>query len=210
MIAALARSLSSSSSSLKNKENRFINTTATSSSSSVSSDASSVNASDATTTTMNHHHHHLPTNVTVVTLFTKAQCTLCDQVKDVLRQVRHTHPHVLWQQDITDDIVVVPNDPSYDQDLPDSDDQHTTTDHGGWYDQYKYDIPVLHINGWYWCKHRLTTEQAQEGLTRAQQGLFTQAQPGQPHAAHYERRRRQKRERAQPQQQPHDNSTKEE
>jgi len=161
-IIQLARSWSSSSSK-KKKKNRISTATAT-----------AIDDDDATTT-MNHH-----PNVIVVTLFTKAQCTLCDQVKDVLQQVRSTHPHVLWQQDITDEAVTVESD----------NDEPELTDDGGWYDQYKYDIPVLHVNGLYWCKHRLTLEQAQEGLTLAQQGQFTQPRAGQPNAAQWERRRR--------------------
>ena len=98
-----------------------------------------------------------------VTLFTKEGCTLCDKVKDVLSQVREMHPHSLSQVDITDDV------------------------HTDWFDKYKYDIPVLHVNGMYWTKHRLTEEEAVEGLEAAQTGSF-ESPKGEPNAAEMERK----------------------
>ena len=65
-----------------------------------------------------------------VRLFTKAGCTLCDVAKDVLANARAEHPHTLEAVDITD------------------------PEHGEWWEKYKYDIPVLHIDGAYWAKHR--------------------------------------------------------
>ena len=65
-----------------------------------------------------------------VQLFTKAGCTLCDVAKDVLLNAASTQPHTLEAVDITD--------PS----------------HQEWWEKYKYDIPVLHIDGMYWAKHR--------------------------------------------------------
>lgn len=32
----------------------------------------------------------------------------------------------------------------------------TDEDKKEWWDKYKYDIPVLHVNGDYWIKHRTT------------------------------------------------------
>ena len=106
----------------------------------------------------------------VVTLFTKEGCTLCDKVKDVLRQVESEEDfaHSLRQIDITD---------------PDQQDS---------FDRYKYDIPVLHIacgdnennkdESVYWTKHRLTAEEAKEGIAEAMSGSFKSRQ-GRPNAS---------------------------
>ena len=67
----------------------------------------------------------------IVQLYMKEGCTLCDKVSDVLKLLRKDHPHSLKAVDITDDNKV---------DV---------------YDKYKYDIPVLPIDGKYWTKHRL-------------------------------------------------------
>jgi hypothetical protein len=99
----------------------------------------------------------------VVTLFTKMGCTLCDQVKNILASVREDHPHTLMAIDITD------------------------PQHSQWFNMYKYDIPVLHINQLYWAKHRLTREDAIAGLRHIQDGTFT-SPSGQPNAAAKERK----------------------
>lgn len=65
-----------------------------------------------------------------VQLFTKAGCTLCDKAKEVLAQAAEQHPHSLEAVDITD------------------------AENAQWWAKYKYDIPVLHIDGIYWAKHR--------------------------------------------------------
>lgn len=98
----------------------------------------------------------------VVTLFTKEGCTLCDKVKDVLVDLRESHDHALTQIDITDDA------------------------HSEWYDKYKYDIPVLHLNSKYWIKHRLTTEEALEGFLAFKDGRFV-SPLGEPNASEMER-----------------------
>jgi hypothetical protein len=98
-------------------------------------------------------------DVPLVTLFTKEGCTLCDKVKDTLMEVRSTHPHSLQQKDITD-----------------------TKDLFG---RYKYDIPVLHVDSIYWTKHKLTQEEAIQGLTAAKEGSFT-SPPGEPDASRAE------------------------
>lgn len=98
-----------------------------------------------------------------VTLFTKEGCTLCDKVKDVLVSIRDDHPHTLVQEDITD-----------------NDSQNEV------FGKYKYDIPVLHLDGKYWIKHRLTVEEAVKGLTDAREGRFEPAGE-EPNAAEYER-----------------------
>jgi thiol-disulfide isomerase/thioredoxin len=115
---------------------------------------------------------HMATSVTgsvyqvdsapTVTLFTKEGCTLCDKVKDVLVTVSEEYPHSLLQKDITDD-----------SDL---------------YERYKFDIPVLHLDGKYWTKHRLTIEDARNAMTKAREGTF-ESPPGEPNAAKFERKR---------------------
>ena len=65
-----------------------------------------------------------------VKLFTKAGCTLCDKAKAVLAQAAEQQPHTLEAVDITD------------------------PDKAEWWGRYKYDIPVLHVDGVYWAKHR--------------------------------------------------------
>ncbi|CAJ1951924.1 unnamed protein product [Cylindrotheca closterium] len=97
-----------------------------------------------------------------VRLFTKEGCTLCDKVKDVLIQVREEFPHNLDQIDITD------------------------SEHKEWFDKYKYDIPVLHMETKFWIKHRMTLEEAREGIQEAMNGAFGERK-GDPNAAAYER-----------------------
>ena len=103
---------------------------------------------------------HRPT----VNLFTKAGCTLCDKAKDVLARAAAVEPHTLVAVDITDE------------------------DKAVWWDRYKYDIPVLHIDGMYWAKHRISYEQAVAALTLAKQGDF-QPMSGAPDAARLERKK---------------------
>ncbi len=103
-----------------------------------------------------------PAGCPVVTLFTKEECTLCDKVKDVLEQVRAERPHALYSVDIADPR----NEP--------------------WWDKYKYDIPVLHVGGRFWIKHRLSVDDAMAGLAEAAAGSFT-ARQGDPDAKKMER-----------------------
>ena len=98
----------------------------------------------------------------VVKLFTKEGCTLCDKVKDVLQQCSGDEPHTLLAVDITD------------------------ADKRDWWDRYKYDIPVLHVNDAYWTKHGLTEPDAVEALRAAREGTFTSPR-GEPNAAKYEK-----------------------
>ena len=65
-----------------------------------------------------------------VQLFTKEGCTLCDKAKEVLTTAASDQPHTLEAVDITD-----PENSDY-------------------WGRYKYDIPVLAIDGIYWAKHR--------------------------------------------------------
>ena len=57
--------------------------------------------------------------------------------------IREEEPHTLEAVDITDG------------------------DKTDWFAKYKYDIPVLRINGHYWTKHRLSEETALSGLNMA-------------------------------------------
>ena len=98
-----------------------------------------------------------------VVLFTKEGCTLCDKVKDVMSELRESHPHSLSQMDITD------------------------PEHTEWFDKYKYDIPVLHVNGQYWTKHRLTADEVIKAFASVQEGTF-QSPRGEPNAAEMERK----------------------
>ena len=85
----------------------------------------------------------------VVQLFTHDGCTLCDAVAHTLQTLQHEHAHTLEAVDIQADANHV------------------------WHGMYKYDIPVLHINGHYWAKHRLAADAAREGLAQAEAGTFT-------------------------------------
>mmetsp|Transcript_28003 Transcript_28003/g.45085 ORF Transcript_28003/g.45085 Transcript_28003/m.45085 type:complete len:159 (+) Transcript_28003:50-526(+) len=87
-----------------------------------------------------------PPDSPVITLFTKEDCSLCDKVKDTLAALKDEYPHTLAAVDITDE------------------------EHQNWYNKYKFDIPVLHIEGKYFAKHRLTEEEAMKGLEEANTG----------------------------------------
>eukprot|EP00986_Skeletonema_menzelii_P010476 scaffold5098_cov130-Skeletonema_menzelii.AAC.3 len=96
-----------------------------------------------------------------IKLFTKEGCTLCDKVKDILLELKTSHPHSLYAVDITDE------------------------DKQVWFDKYKYDIPVLHMNEVYWTKHRLTREEAIEAIEEAVGGVFV-GRGGEPDAGRLE------------------------
>ena len=63
----------------------------------------------------------------------------------------------------------------------------TDPEHAAYWDKYKYDIPVLHIDGKYWAKHRITLEASMEALAAAEEQRF-EASKGEPDAARLERR----------------------
>eukprot|EP00551_Chaetoceros_affinis_P002975 CAMPEP_0203651280 /NCGR_PEP_ID=MMETSP0088-20131115/26989_1 /ASSEMBLY_ACC=CAM_ASM_001087 /TAXON_ID=426623 /ORGANISM="Chaetoceros affinis, Strain CCMP159" /LENGTH=161 /DNA_ID=CAMNT_0050510367 /DNA_START=58 /DNA_END=544 /DNA_ORIENTATION=+ len=98
-----------------------------------------------------------------VQLYTKEGCSLCDKAKDVLVLLREEEPHSLEAIDITD---------------PDKTEL---------FDKYKWDIPVLHIDGSYWTKHRLTAEEALEALKEARAGDFAPRR-GEPDAGAMEKK----------------------
>ena len=100
----------------------------------------------------------------LVRLFTKPGCTLCDDARAVLEAARATSPHTLEAIDIGD------------------------AENRVWWDKYKYDIPVLHIDDQYWAKHRISLEASCEALRQASEGTF-EAQKGEPDAGRLERPR---------------------
>jgi len=104
-----------------------------------------------------------PADKPTVKLFTKDGCTLCDVAKDVLAMAAAQRPHTLEKVDITD------------------------PENSAWWDKYKYDIPVLHVDGKYWAKHRITPDAALEALTAAGEERFVE-QKGEPDAARLERK----------------------
>jgi glutaredoxin len=97
-----------------------------------------------------------------VELFTKEGCTLCDDATAVLDALRNDAPHSLIAVDITDQ------------------------DKKQLWDRYKYDIPVLAIDGVYWTKHRVTEMDARAALAEAASGKFRE-RPGEPDASRLER-----------------------
>jgi glutaredoxin len=68
-----------------------------------------------------------------VTLYTKPQCSLCDDALDVIEQAKSLTEFNLELRNILDD----PQD----------------------YDRYKHDIPVILLNGREIARHRLTLPQ---------------------------------------------------
>ena len=87
---------------------------------------------------------------------------MCDDAKAVLDALRADAPHSLIAVDITDE------------------------DKTQLWDRYKYDIPVLAIDGVYWTKHRINTNEARAALTEAAAGSFKE-RPGEPDASRLER-----------------------
>jgi len=61
----------------------------------------------------------------------------------------------------------------------------TDADKKRWFDRYKYDIPVLRIDGVYWAKHRISVEEAKKGIEEAMGGSF-EVRGGEPDASRLE------------------------
>ena len=117
-----------------------------------------------------------------VKLFTKEGCTLCDAVKDVLQSVVQDEKD-RQQQQLQHTLIAV---------------DITDPEHEAYFDRYKYDIPVLHMNDVYWTKHRLTEAQAVQGLQAAAAGTFHLIQPPlseEPNAAVQESKQQAQRQR---------------
>ncbi|KAM4879396.1 glutaredoxin-like protein C5orf63 homolog [Sylvia borin] len=79
-------------------------------------------------------------NKPVLTLFTKKPCPLCDEAKEVLEPYKRKF--ILQEVDIT---------------LPEN---------SAWYDKYKYDIPVFHLNGMFLMKHRVNIQKFEDRLKK--------------------------------------------
>uniref|UniRef100_A0A8C0VCJ4 Glutaredoxin-like protein n=1 Tax=Cyanistes caeruleus TaxID=156563 RepID=A0A8C0VCJ4_CYACU len=67
-------------------------------------------------------------------------CPLCDEAKEVLEPYKKRF--ILQEVDIT---------------LPEN---------SGWYDKYKYDIPVFHFNGKFLMKHRVDIQKFEDRLRK--------------------------------------------
>ena len=91
----------------------------------------------------------------VVTLYTTVGCSLCDDAVQVLHGLRRDRPHTVKAIDIKD------------------------TGNESIWRKYRYHIPVLALDGVYWAKHAISTEEAIAGLDEASAGTFT-ARPGEP------------------------------
>nr|1WJK_A Chain A, C330018D20rik protein [Mus musculus] len=76
----------------------------------------------------------------VLTLFTKAPCPLCDEAKEVLQPYKDRF--ILQEVDIT---------------LPEN---------STWYERYKFDIPVFHLNGQFLMMHRVNTSKLEKQLRK--------------------------------------------
>ena len=100
----------------------------------------------------------------VVTLFTKKDCSLCDDVVAVLRKYRRHYPHSLEAVDITD------------------------KEHGELHGRYWMDIPVLQMDGEFWAKHRISADEVVAALVDATNGEFV-ARKGEPDGRSALRRR---------------------
>ncbi|KAL7380285.1 hypothetical protein ABVT39_014970 [Epinephelus coioides] len=71
----------------------------------------------------------LLSSLPTLTLYTKDPCPLCDEAKEELEPFKHRF--VLQQVDIT---------------LPEN---------KAWFNKYRWDIPVFHLNGQFVMKHRV-------------------------------------------------------
>ncbi|KAE8635477.1 hypothetical protein XENTR_v10002636 [Xenopus tropicalis] len=79
----------------------------------------------------------------VMTLFTKNPCPLCDEAKEALAP--YMDRFVLEQVDITQ------------------------PENAAWYDRYKYDIPVFHLNGQFLMMHKVNIKKLEKHLGNLEQ-----------------------------------------
>ncbi|CAK6444477.1 unnamed protein product [Pipistrellus nathusii] len=79
----------------------------------------------------------------VLTLFTKDPCPLCDEAKEVLEPYKNRF--ILQEVDIT---------------LPEN---------SAWYERYKFDIPVFHLNGQFLMMHRVNISKLEKQLQKLEQ-----------------------------------------
>uniref|UniRef100_A0A8C6AM93 Glutaredoxin-like protein n=2 Tax=Monodon monoceros TaxID=40151 RepID=A0A8C6AM93_MONMO len=83
------------------------------------------------------------TALPVLTLFTKDPCPLCDEAKEVLEPYKNRF--ILQEVDIR---------------LPEN---------SAWYDRYKFDIPVFHLNGQFLMMHRVDVSKLEKQLQKLEQ-----------------------------------------
>ncbi|KAJ8392717.1 hypothetical protein AAFF_G00072010 [Aldrovandia affinis] len=84
--------------------------------------------------------HYSQRQIPILTLFTKDLCPLCDEAKESLEPYKHRF--VLQEVDIT------------------------RPENSVWYDRYKYDIPVFHLNGQFLMMHRVNVAVLEKRLAR--------------------------------------------
>ena len=75
----------------------------------------------------------------VITLYTKPECSLCDDARDVINEVRTRIPFELEIRNILDDLET--------------------------FEKYKHDIPVILLDGHEIARHRLTEDALEFALT---------------------------------------------
>ncbi|XP_032119843.1 glutaredoxin-like protein C5orf63 homolog isoform X2 [Sapajus apella] len=83
------------------------------------------------------------TALPVLTLFTKDPCPLCDEAKEALKPYKHRF--ILQEVNIT---------------LPEN---------SAWYERYKFDIPVFHLNGQFLMMHRVNTSKLEKQLLKLEE-----------------------------------------
>ncbi|XP_037365324.1 glutaredoxin-like protein C5orf63 homolog [Talpa occidentalis] len=83
------------------------------------------------------------TALPVLTLFTKDPCPLCDEAKEVLKPYKNRF--ILQEVDIT---------------LPEN---------YAWYERYKFDIPVFHLNGQFLMMHQVNISKLEKQLQKLEQ-----------------------------------------
>nr|XP_061798705.1 glutaredoxin-like protein C5orf63 homolog [Nerophis lumbriciformis] len=76
--------------------------------------------------------HYCRDTLPLLTMYTKDPCPLCDEAKEALEPLKHKF--VLQRVDIS------------------------RPENRVWYDKYKWDIPVFHLNGRFVMKHRVDVD----------------------------------------------------
>ncbi|XP_027029482.1 glutaredoxin-like protein C5orf63 homolog isoform X2 [Tachysurus fulvidraco] len=74
----------------------------------------------------------------ILTLFTKDPCPLCDEAKEMLEPYKHREVDI------------------------------TVPENSVWYDRYKYDIPVFHLNGQFLMMHRVNIAVLEKRLAKSE------------------------------------------
>ncbi|XP_063562810.1 glutaredoxin-like protein C5orf63 homolog isoform X2 [Gorilla gorilla gorilla] len=75
----------------------------------------------------------------VLTLFTKDSCPLCDEAKEVLKPYKNREVNI------------------------------TLPENSVWYERYKFDVPVFHLNGQFLMMHRVNTSKLEKQLLKLEQ-----------------------------------------